>query len=42
MISGAIKIKGSVDNFLGAEMSGGEIYVKGNAGDFVGSSYLWC
>ena len=40
MISGAIKIKGSVDNFLGAEMSGGEIYVKGNAGNFVGSSYL--
>ena len=34
-----IKINGSVDNFR-AEMSGGEIYVKGNAGDFVGSSYL--
>ena len=40
MISGEIKINGSVDNFLGAEMSGGEIYFKGNAGNFVCSSYL--
>ena len=39
MISGEIKINGSVGDFL-EPMSGGEIYVKGNAGNFVGSSYL--
>ena len=35
MISGEIKINGSVNDFLGSEMTGGLIYVKGNAGNLL-------
>ena len=40
MISGEIKVNGSVHDFLGAEMSGGLIYITGNAGNKAGGPYL--
>tara|TARA_B100000287_G_scaffold435463_1_gene503911 strand:+ start:2510 stop:3331 length:822 start_codon:yes stop_codon:yes gene_type:complete len=40
MISGEIYVKGSVDDFLGAEMSGGFLHVSENAKNRVGSTYI--